>query len=272
MTNIWLAGPVTSVAYGWRLERADGVTLGFTSHDRDVVVDSLVLRASPGMLPSSIVESVGLETDGLELNGALTSAEIRADDLAAGRWDAARLEVFLFDWSDPTAGKRILAVGELGSVSYSSNAFQAELLGLTRLLDQPVVPQTSPTCRARFCDAECGLSALRFRHYRKVGTVDEESVIFDVGIAADNFAYGHLRWLDGKNTGIIADIITNGTDELTLANRPHFPVAPGTRVELFEGCDKRLETCAARFANTINFRGEPHLPGNDLLTRYPGAG
>jgi uncharacterized phage protein (TIGR02218 family) len=38
-----------------------------------------------------------------------------------------------------------------------------------------------------------------------------------------------------------------------------------------EGCDKRLETCRDRFANTLNFRGEPHLPGNDLLTRYPGS-
>ena len=42
-------------------------------------------------------------------------------------------------------------------------------------------------------------------------------------------------------------------------------------VELGEGCDKRLATCSQRFDNAANFRGEPHLPGNDLLTRYPGA-
>ncbi len=272
MTDMWLAGPVTSVAYGWRLERGDGVTLGFTSHDRDVLVDGVLLRASPGMLPSSIVESAGLETDGLDLNGALTSSAIRADDLAAGRWDAARLEVFLFDWSDPAAGKRILAVGELGAVSYSGDAFQAELLGLTRLLDRPVVPQTSPTCRARFCDAACGLNALRFQHNRAVSAVDTETVTLDEGLIADHFAYGHLRWLDGENAGLVCDIIANGASDVTLTRRPYFAVLPGARVALVEGCDKRLETCAARFANAANFRGEPHLPGNDLLTRYPGAG
>ena len=272
MTDAWLAGPVTSAAYGWRLERPDGVTLGFTSHDRDMVLDGLLLRASPGMLPSSIVESVGLEADGLDLNGALTSSAIRADDLAAGRWDAARLEVLLFDWSDPAAGKRILAVGELGAVSYSTNAFDAELLGLTRLLDRPVVPQTSPTCRARFCDSGCGLNAARFRHYRKIVAIDAQTVTLDESITADDFAYGHLRWLDGQNAGLSIDIIANGPNDLTLARRPHFVVSPGARVEIFEGCDKRLETCAARFANAVNFRGEPHLPGNDLLTRYPGAG
>ena len=42
-------------------------------------------------------------------------------------------------------------------------------------------------------------------------------------------------------------------------------------VELIEGCDKSLATCAARFGNAANFRGEPYLPGMDLLTRYPGA-
>ncbi|MEP7350528.1 MAG: DUF2163 domain-containing protein [Sphingorhabdus sp.] len=272
MSDPWLAGPVTSVAYGWRLERGDGVTLGFTSHDRDVTVDGVLLRSSPGMLPSSIVESIGLETDGLEVNGALTASAIRSDDLASGRWDAARLEIFLFDWSEPEAGKRILAVGELGAVSYSGDAFQAELLGLTRLLDRPVVPQTSPGCRASFCDAGCGLNPLRYRHVSTVSLVDDETITLTSAATANVFGYGQLRWLDGPNTGLTADIIANNATQLIVARPPHFPVTTGTRIELVEGCDKRLETCATRFANAINFRGEPHLPGNDLLTRYPGAG
>jgi hypothetical protein len=64
MTDAWLAGPVTSVAYGWRLERMDGVTLGFTSHDRDVLQDGLLLRASPGMRPTTIVEALAWKPTG----------------------------------------------------------------------------------------------------------------------------------------------------------------------------------------------------------------
>ena len=45
-------------------------------------------------------------------------------------------------------------------------------------------------------------------------------------------------------------------------------VVAGSRVEITQGCDKRFATCVARFSNAVNFRGEPHLPGNDLLTRY----
>jgi uncharacterized phage protein (TIGR02218 family) len=55
---------------------------------------------------------------------------------------------------------------------------------------------------------------------------------------------------------------------VTLRDVPAFVVAAGTRVEMTEGCDKRFATCIGRFGNAVNFRGEPHLPGNDLLTRY----
>jgi hypothetical protein len=48
-------------------------------------------------------------------------------------------------------------------------------------------------------------------------------------------------------------------------------VDPGTLVLLVEGCDRTIATCRLRFNNAANFRGEPYLPGNDLLTRYPGA-
>jgi uncharacterized phage protein (TIGR02218 family) len=55
------------------------------------------------------------------------------------------------------------------------------------------------------------------------------------------------------------------------SSEPRFAVAVGDRAEVIEGCDKTIATCAARFANAVNFRGEPYLPGIDLLTRYGPA-
>ena len=48
----FLAEPLATIALCWRLERRDGVALGFTTHDRDLVVEGLVYRAAPGMLPT----------------------------------------------------------------------------------------------------------------------------------------------------------------------------------------------------------------------------
>jgi uncharacterized phage protein (TIGR02218 family) len=273
MSDPWLAGPLTSSAYGWRLERRDGVTLGFTSHDHDVEVDGLRLRASPGMMPSTITETMGLDVDGLDVRGALTADAIRPDDLHSGRWDGARLSIFLFDWSNPAAGKRILAIGELGAVSHSGDSFEAEFKGPAAKLDRPVAPYTSPGCRAAFCDAACGLNAGRFTSVAIIASVSGSAVHFSAPLpgAIDSFALGKLRWLDGPNTGLKSDIVSNSGSTLQLLAPPAFPVGTGSRVELIEGCDKTIATCATRFANAINFRGEPYLPGNDILTRYPGA-
>ena len=38
------------------------------------------------------------------------------------------------------------------------------------------------------------------------------------------------------------------------------------------GCDKRFETCRTKFANRLNFRGFPHMPGNDAIQAGPVAG
>lgn len=36
-------------------------------------------------------------------------------------------------------------------------------------------------------------------------------------------------------------------------------------------CDQRFETCRDRFSNVENFRGFPHLPGNDFVLSGPAA-
>jgi len=58
---LWYQNDLTTLAFLWRLERVDGVALGFTSHDRDLVHDGLTYRSTPGMLPSAIERSDGLE-------------------------------------------------------------------------------------------------------------------------------------------------------------------------------------------------------------------
>ncbi len=85
------------------------------------------------------------------------------------------------------------------------------------------------------------------------------------------YGQGVLRWLSGANCGLESAVAESAGAEVTLRAPPPFAVAAGTLVRLDEGCDKTLATCAGRFGNALNFRGEPYLPGIDLLTRYPGA-
>ena len=150
----FLERALATIAFCWRLERRDGIALGFTTHDRDLSADGLVYRAAPGMLPSAITVSDGFRADALDVSGALTSDAISAGDLAAGRWDGASVRVFMLDWEEPEGEILPVARGELGEVSIKAGAFEAELRGPAALLDAPVAEQTSPECRARLGDRQ----------------------------------------------------------------------------------------------------------------------
>src|SRR3954468_9683529 len=268
-----LERPLTTLAFCWRVERRDGICLGFTSHDRELAIEGLAYRPVPGMLPSAVTRSDGFNAAALDVSGALTSDAISAAHLAAGRWDGAAVRLFVVDWEDAGGERVVLARGELGEVTQRGPAFEAELRGPAAALDAAAVEQTSPDCRAELGDRRCRVDLMARTRMTRVIEVLGESLleVADAAPAANGYAYGRLRWLSGPNCGLAAAILSSDGPRLTLRQPPPLPFAAGDLVEIVEGCDKLFATCRDRFANAENCRGEPHLPGMDLLTRYPGA-
>ncbi|WP_336965414.1 DUF2163 domain-containing protein [Sphingobium aquiterrae] len=268
-----LAQPLAALAFCWRLARRDGVTIGLTSHDRDLAVDGLVYRAAPGMVPSAVRWGTSASSESMDVRGMIGSDAISDVDLDAGRWDGAALWLHLTEWTDPGALWLELARGTIGAVERAGNGFTAELVGPSAVLDEAVAPATSPDCRAALGDGACRVDlALRRAMVSVVSVEDAQVAIAGGGLVEGPYVFGTLRWLTGENAGMAQAIVASTGGQVTLTDPPAFAVLPGTRAMLTEGCDKRIETCAARFGNAINFQGEPYLPGNDLLTRYPGAG
>ncbi|MBB3911883.1 DUF2163 domain-containing protein [Sphingomonas desiccabilis] len=267
----WLEGALTTTALCWRLERTDGVTIGLTAHDRELIVEGLRYRAAPGMTPSSIRRGDRMDADDMEASGPLSMDAIGETDLLAGRWDGARITVLAVDWTRP-AEPLLLGEGRLGAVETADGAFTAELRGAAAALEQAVVEETSPGCRAHLGDRRCRVPMAGRRRFARVVASEGRQLTLDrAEPVANAYGAGRLRWFGGANAGLESAVAASDGATLTLERVPPLPVAGGELLELVEGCDKRLETCAGRFANAINFRGEPYLPGIDLLTRYPGA-
>lgn len=263
---IWHTHPLTTLAFLWRVERADGVALGFTSHDRDLTRDGFVYRAAPGMVPSAIRLSDGFAADDVELDGVLASGAFTEGDLRAGRWDGARLAVSAVDWADAAAAAIPLIRGSFGSVTLKDGAFSVTLRGEAAAFDAPASEETSPSCRATLGDRRCRVD-LRGRARRVTALSATDGVVaIDTALPDGAFAFGTLRWVDGPRAGIVERVLASAGAAVTLAE----PVAVDApvAVELREGCDRQLATCRDRFGNVANFQGEPHLPGNDLLMRY----
>ena len=261
---------LTSMALCWRLERSDGAGIGLTGHDRPLTLDGLIHDPEPGIVPAAIIRSQGLDPHSSEVGGALSSVSLDERDLSVGRWNGASIQLRLVDWTDPQAEPIILLNGVLGEVGIAGEAFTADLKGASARLDEPVCPATSAECRAQFGDRQCRVDLAGRTMIAVVVSADGEQLTLDRPVEA-RFVLGRLRYLDGANCGMASVILAAEGAVARVRDPARAPIQAGERVELREGCDKRLETCATRFANAINFRGEPHLPGNDLLTRYPGA-
>lgn len=270
MRTRWFDRPLETIAMLWHVERADGIALGFAAHDRDLVIDHVRYHAAPGMLPSAIEMDDGLDPLDMDVGGALSHQLIRADDLEAGRWDGAAIAMGLTDWERPDDGADWFWHGHLGAVSTQGQRFTAEMRGIKARLDADYAPVSSPSCRVEFCGPGCGLSRARFEQVAALASLDRGGWVFE-GITeakARNYASGKLRWIGGIHAGMECAIVEVIGAALHSERSPASPPEAGDLALLVEGCDKAFGTCSARFGNAVNFRGEPHLPGNDLLTRF----
>ncbi len=262
---------LTTLAMLWSLERCDGIMIGLTDHDRDLTIGGWAYRAAPGMVPAAIERGDGLDPVVSEARGALTAAAVSGADLLAGRWDGARVRVAAVDW-DGGGEPVVLSEGTMGTVDIEAGGFTAELHGPAAALDRPATEETSAECRAMLGDRRCRVAmAGRERLARVIASAGAVITLDRTEPVPDAYGGGTVRWLGGALCGGQTTIAGSDGAQVTLTQPPRGAIAAGTLVRLREGCDKSIATCAARFGNAANFRGEPYLPGMDLLTRYPGT-
>jgi len=270
----------TTLCRCWVLTRSDGVVQGFTDHDEDVAIDAVTCRAGSGLAAAEATQQLGLAVTATDVAGALADDTLNEDDLAAGRYDAATVAVWLVDWSEPTL-RVLLAKAVLGEVRREGDAFVAELRGLAHRLAEESGRLYTATCSADLGDARCtvDLSAPAFRGDGTVVGLSATSAFTTTGLGAfaDGwFTAGRLSWTSGANAGLAIEVKQHRNDgaavSLDLWQAMPQPLAPGDTFTVTAGCDKRFATCRDRFANGINFRGFPQIPGNDFLVAYPVPG
>jgi uncharacterized phage protein (TIGR02218 family) len=275
-----LASGATTLCWCWRLSRADGVRLGFTDHDRDLVFDGTTFEAAAGFSASEIKDQVGLSVDNLEVESALTSGRLEEHDLAAGLYDDARVEIFRVNWQ--AVDQRVLMrAGSLGEVRRAGKAFAAEVRGLAHYLQQPKGRLFQYSCDADLGDARCtvNLASAANRGTATVGALASPRRLTVTGLAAfanDWFTRGLATFTSGANAGRRIEIkrhaVSGSAVEIELWQEPAAPVAVGDGLIVTAGCDKQLGTCQAKFANVANFRGFPHMPGNDFVASFARRG
>ncbi len=271
---------VTTLCHCWKLTRRDAVVQGFTDHDDDLVIDGVTYRAGTGFTSSEATSRFDLSVDGAEIAGALSDDALGESDLAAGRYDAASVETWLVDWSDVSL-RVLTARSTLGEVRREGQAFSAELRGLADTLSQDTGRLFTARCSADLGDAHCkfDLVAAGLQCEGSVMSIEATSTIVASGLdefAEGVFTGGKLTWTGGSNAALSVEIkehrMASGHARLSLWQAMPEAIASGDAFIIAAGCDKRFVTCRERFNNVVNFRGFPHIPGNDFVIASADAG
>lgn len=269
-----LGSGVTTLSHVWRITRSDNVVFAFTDHDRPLAFDALTCEPLTG--GGALDKSLGLNVDTASISGALASDAITEADLARGLWDGARVDVYRVDWTDPTLRVHLFA-GRIGEVRRGTQAFEAELRGLQAALNVPVGRVFSRFCDADLGDARCGkdIETPAFKGDGVVAEVLTSASFRASGLsafAADWFARGRIVWAGGGESEVAAHRLEGADVILETLGPPGGALTLAAAFNVYAGCDKRLATCKAKFANSDNFRGFSHMPGNDAVQARPVAG
>lgn len=266
----------THLCQCWSITRADGVTYGFTDHDRPLNFDGIAFQADSGLSARALALSTGLAVDNSEAVGLLQADVINEADITAGRFDGADVRNWQVRWDD-TAQRRLQFRGRIGEITRQAGQFQVELRGLTDLLNQPTGRTFLKTCDAVLGDRRCGVATDDAAFAVTLPVLDPDASgrfdVADTGNADGWFVQGRVEVITGAAKGLVATIKHDrpeaGRRRMTLWTALRADLTAGDMVRLIAGCDRRAETCRAKFDNLINFCGFPHMPGDDWLVSVP---
>ncbi len=275
-----LESGATTLCSCWKLTRRDGVSMGFTDHDRPLSFDGTLFEAAAGFTASAISSSSGLAVDNLDVLGALSSDHLEDGDLAAGLYDDADIEIWRVNWQAP-AQRVLMRKGNLGEISRGPTGFTAEVRGLSHRLNQPTGRLYQYACDADLGDARCGVS-LNQSAFTGTGSVvsvsdNREMTVTGLDVYSDAwFTRGLLTFTSGVNQNEVLEVKRHskraGAVVLEVWHAPAQAIEDGVTLTVTAGCNKQFQTCRAKFTNAARFRGFPHMPGNDFALSYPVLG
>jgi len=150
-----------TLCHAWVVRRADGAEIGFTDHDRDLVLDGIACRAASGWTVGAADSGVGLTAGSASVAGGLDDAAIREADINAGVYDGAAVALWRVDWARPELRVR-LWTATLARIRREGGAFVAELEGPLARLERVVGRTYGRACDAVLGDERCRVDRASF--------------------------------------------------------------------------------------------------------------
>ena len=267
----------TTLCNCWRLSKSNGEQLGFTDHDNQLEFDGTVFLPSAGLSPGTNVQQAKSNVDTSEIVGWIDDGRIVKAHIDDGQFAGARVEHFKVNWRDVSI-RHHFRTDFIGEITEKDGVFVAELRSWHHLLNRSNGRLFQRQCNAAFGDAQCGVDATlpAYSADCTITALPSERSIAVEGIETRDVGWpnsGKLIWLEGvrknKALRIVHHERKTGFDILHLSDSDHGLAEIGDPVRITVGCDKSFATCISKFSNHLNFRGYPHIPGENFVLKYP---
>ncbi len=268
-----ISGEVTTLATCWKITRRDSEVMAFTSHSEDIYFESTNYLAASGFNPTAILSSNSLAVDNMDVEGILSSESITEEDILAGKYDYAEVNIFMVNYSNIAHGAIKLKTGWIGEVKIENGSYTAEIRGLTQALSNKIGELYAPTCRAKLGDTRCKVNMASYTLSGSVTSATGNSEFTDNSRseASGYFNAGVVTFTSGANSGLSGEVKEFSGKKIKLALPMPYAIVAGNTFTIKAGCDKTFSTCINKFNNAVNFRGEPHVPGMDKILETAGT-
>jgi len=170
-------------------------------------------------------------------------------------------------------GKLQLKKGTIGEVKLKGSNFTAEIRGLAESLQQNIGELYSASCRAILGDNRCKVDLSSFKVNGSVTEIIDNNSFKASALTQANgyFTGGEIKFTSGSNINLRMEVKEFSESVISLALPFPYQIQVGDNFEAIAGCDKTVSTCKSKFDNIINFRGEPHIPGTDQISKTGGS-
>lgn len=166
---------------------------------------------------------------------------------------------------EPAAG--VIFIGQIKTVPLKGLTAEAECTGFEHYLKMPVpIFRYQLTCNHKVFDARCALLKIDYKVSAVISLsangivlTAEEFDAYDAGY----FAAGFVEY--GSESRMIA---AHSGNSVTLAYRM-LHLENGETVDVYPGCNGRIETCRDKYDNIIHFLGFPFIPDENPALRVP---
>lgn len=180
----------------------------------------------------------------------------------------------------------VIFTGEITRATVRGSAISATCVPGGTLFDRRLPRmRIQPGCNHTLFSVGCGLSR---EDWRFTAEVEEVEVAWPWRITLTDLARANAGdmpdfdagWFAGGTlvlpTGALLRIV-DSTEEnvgrvIVTPRRSHPSIESGQTIDIWPGCDGRMETCQEKFSNWLNFGGHPFAPiGNPSLLKASSA-